>query len=238
MIGRAMETTRSVSMQTRVARAPRRKPAVKAPPRPRRGRPTAEQAAAIDRAILAAATERFLAEGYAATSMEAVAAAAAVSKGTLYARYPTKEALLRAVFEARVAVWSAAATARDPRRDDRLELRLRHHAETIVRAMGSTEIRAFEQLLDGASGRFPELGRVLYEHGYQLSLRLLTQEIIEGTREDAVPARNPQRVAETLLGALSGWYRSEQLVRPVSQRKALAFAKTVVDLIVAGRAAW
>lgn len=59
-----------------------------------RGRP---RDPAIDRAILSAARELLVDDGYAALSMEAVAARAQVSKPTLYLRYPSKLAL---VFEA------------------------------------------------------------------------------------------------------------------------------------------
>lgn len=57
----------------------------------------AVRAAAKREQILAAAQRCFLEQGYAATSTDAVTAAAGVSKQTLYAYYPSKEALLAAV---------------------------------------------------------------------------------------------------------------------------------------------
>ena len=48
-------------------------------------------------AILAAATRSFLAEGYSAVSMDAIALAAPVSKPTLYNYFPGKSALFAAV---------------------------------------------------------------------------------------------------------------------------------------------
>ncbi len=61
------------------------------PPR-RRGRPRSEPA---HRALLDAALRDFVARGYEAMSLEAIAAAAGVSKLTLYRRWDSKLALVR-----------------------------------------------------------------------------------------------------------------------------------------------
>src|ERR1051325_1024332 len=68
------------------------RPRAQTAPQPRVGRPTAERVEAIDRSILAAAREAFQAHGFEAASMEAIAAAANVSKSTLYSRYPAQDA--------------------------------------------------------------------------------------------------------------------------------------------------
>lgn len=51
----------------------------------------------------------FLRDGYAATSIEAVAREARVAKRTFYARFPDKAALFRAVVERLIATWHAAS---------------------------------------------------------------------------------------------------------------------------------
>src|SRR5579859_705843 len=66
-------------------------------PNRRGGRPSREQAALLGDRILDVATELFLAEGYGATSIEAVAQRAAISKRTFYHRFPDKAALFDAV---------------------------------------------------------------------------------------------------------------------------------------------
>jgi AcrR family transcriptional regulator len=52
------------------------------------------------RAIVETATRLFAQHGYAAVSIEAVLAACEISRGALYHHFPSKEALLEAVFEA------------------------------------------------------------------------------------------------------------------------------------------
>lgn len=63
---------------------------------PRRGRPRSQQA---HRALLDAALREFVARGYEAMSLEAIAASAGVSKLTLYRRWDSKLALVRELLE-------------------------------------------------------------------------------------------------------------------------------------------
>ncbi|MDF0543951.1 TetR/AcrR family transcriptional regulator [Sphingobium sp. H39-3-25] len=70
------------------------------PPRdPQGGRPTQDVAARLGEHILEIALARFVADGPEGTSMDDVAAAANVSKRTLYARYGSKKGLLVAVMQ-------------------------------------------------------------------------------------------------------------------------------------------
>jgi AcrR family transcriptional regulator len=58
-----------------------------------------EQAAATRRSILEAALRRFEQDGYAATTMEAIAAEAGVALKTVYVAFATKSGLLRALWD-------------------------------------------------------------------------------------------------------------------------------------------
>jgi AcrR family transcriptional regulator len=60
-------------------------------------------------AVLGAADSLFLKHGLRGTSMEAIAAAAGIAKPTLYALYPQKQAVFRAVAERRITAWQAEA---------------------------------------------------------------------------------------------------------------------------------
>lgn len=57
------------------------------------------QARATRRAIVAAATDLFAAQGYVATSFDAVAASAGVGRATVFAHFPTKSALLKTAYD-------------------------------------------------------------------------------------------------------------------------------------------
>lgn len=63
----------------------------------RTGRPTTSESALIDEQIRAAAIDQFVLHGFDATTMEAVAKAAGVTKRTLYAKFADKVALFTTV---------------------------------------------------------------------------------------------------------------------------------------------
>src|SRR3954451_3302010 len=60
----------------------------------------AEYSASTRRALVDVAEQLFTEQGYAATSLDAIVAAADVTKGALYHHYSGKQALFEAVFEA------------------------------------------------------------------------------------------------------------------------------------------
>lgn len=83
------------------------------------GRPTREEAASLTGQILDEARAVFAKKGIANASMEEIAARQAISKHTLYRRYPNKQALLEAVVERdltrfRVALAQAAKQHEEP----------------------------------------------------------------------------------------------------------------------------
>lgn len=204
----------------------------------RPGRPTTARSEAITPAILNAAREYFLSVGFDATPMEAVAAAAGVSKGTLYARYPTKEALLRAVVAERLEVWSAESDARSGPMPADFKQRLNHIANSILTSLASEEIHAFQRVLTSTSDVGGELGRALHEVGHRSAIAMLTQAILQGTAHYPTPPRDPARVAEMLLAMLTGWYDAHHRVRDIPPEEASAYAEHAVDVIFHGRVAW
>ncbi|RKF18392.1 TetR/AcrR family transcriptional regulator [Altericroceibacterium spongiae] len=80
--------------------SPRHRNGTRLPPRsPKGGRPTQEIAARLRTHILDVALERFIAHGPEMASMNGIAAAANVSKRTLYSRFQSKIGLLMAAIE-------------------------------------------------------------------------------------------------------------------------------------------
>lgn len=214
------------------------KPEVKATRVPRMGRPPSKRAGEIEEAILSAAKELFLSLGYEATSMEAVAQAAGVSKRTLYIRHSTKEALIKAVVEDRVRNWSNEASARNSDVPEKFPDSLKRHAQTFVHMLANPEVRQFDRLIMTTAQRFPEIAETFYNVGYNYELGFLTNEIIRGTQDDAVPPKEPRRVALQLLSMIQGWRRTEETVRTISAEEAAEFASQAVDVLLRGRDSW
>jgi TetR/AcrR family transcriptional repressor of mexJK operon len=112
-------------------------------------------------AILAAARELFLADGFERTSVDAIAATAGVSKRTVYDYFGDKRTLLLAVVEQAIASLSAAVSVaidENLRDVDDLEAALTGFARGITAsAIGSSDYSALMRLLSTESAHLPEL---------------------------------------------------------------------------------
>jgi AcrR family transcriptional regulator len=203
---------------------------------PRRGRPTADQAEAISRAIIAAATEIFLAAGYEGAAMDAVAARAGVPKSTLYKRYPDKKALLRAVVRQRLSEW--ALSVREEDLGDDLETRLKHLAAAMVVRAISPELRAVYGLVASAWGGPGEAATRRDAIGYSAMLDRLAREIRDHGPKRGLRAQDPRRPAGALMAMLNGWLLWDAPAEGDLEAQAVRFAHTAVELLMKGSAAW
>ncbi len=127
------------------------------------GRPTAVAAALLEDTILDHATAAFLNDGYAATSIEAIARHARVAKRTIYARWPGKPALFVSVVQRLVSGWiSSAAVWLEA---DDLEAALQVAARAILKVGLTPEAIALHRLMVAEAGRFPELRAMMTQAG-------------------------------------------------------------------------
>ncbi len=133
------------------------------PTKPKVGRPTAADAVLLEASILREATACFLRDGYAATSIEAMAKACSVAKRTIYARWPGKPALFRAVLERLMTEWFAISGEWTPAAS--LEPSLHEAARGIMAVALTPDAVALYRLLIAESARFPELPRMMREAG-------------------------------------------------------------------------
>ncbi|NUR25536.1 MAG: TetR/AcrR family transcriptional regulator [Catenulispora sp.] len=118
-------------------------------------------------AILQAATTLFLRDGYAATSMDQVAAAAAVSKQTVYKQFADKQSLFRAIVTGTVEEVSdpVAHQVADLSRSTDPEADLHALARALLDQVIQPQVTQLRRLVIAEAGRFPELGRLFYERG-------------------------------------------------------------------------
>jgi TetR/AcrR family transcriptional regulator, mexJK operon transcriptional repressor len=115
-------------------------------------------------AIRAAAERAFLAAGFGAVSMDAIAREAGVSKATVYAHFAGKEDLFGAVVthlsERRFDGFSVEAL--DP---DDIENSLTTIATRFLDLVLSPEAIALNRIIIGEVSRFPTLGQVFWDAG-------------------------------------------------------------------------
>ena len=119
------------------------------------------------RAIVDAATNVFLSNGYLGTSMDEIAALARVSKQTVYKHFADKERLFSEIVTATVDEIA------DPNTDEVLNLKdtgelerdLRGFAERQLRAVMAPRLLQLRRLVIAEAARFPQLGRLFYDRG-------------------------------------------------------------------------
>jgi len=119
------------------------------------------------RAILDAATEIFLRNGYLGTNMDEIAAQAAVSKQTVYKQFAGKEPLFLAIVDRMTgnAGDQVQRDIRDPDTPDDVEAYLLDYADRQLSIVLTPRLMQLRRLVIGEAGRFPELGRALHAGG-------------------------------------------------------------------------
>jgi TetR/AcrR family transcriptional regulator, mexJK operon transcriptional repressor len=202
------------------------------PPRRRSGRPTADRIIEIDLAIREAAQAIFLDLGFEATNVDAIAAAAGVSKGTLYARYRSKEALFRCVVEDLLAKLSTRAGANDHLLPDDLEMRLRHHAAVLVTVFGWREYVLATRLVLNAAHAFPEIAQLWQGQGTKRYVALIADDIRRSADLPVNGSADPEFLANLFLHGLASWYRNEAATGPVDDANAAHYCNNIVGVIM------
>lgn len=116
-------------------------------------------------AIREAAAALFLERGYQGTSMDDIAAAAKVSKQTIYTHFRNKEELFADLVLGNAGrVEEFVDTLTEPvLHDADLEEGLRQLARRYVRFVVRPEVLRLRRLVLGEAGRFPELAATYYE---------------------------------------------------------------------------
>lgn len=121
----------------------------------------ATRAARKRAAILAAAQERFAADGLEGAAMERIAAQARVSTATLYRQFPSKLALFAAVLRAGAEAFEAALAAHDDGGDPRR--RIAALAEAYAALLDDEAAAGALRAVFAAAPAAPEVAAVFYE---------------------------------------------------------------------------
>jgi TetR/AcrR family transcriptional regulator, mexJK operon transcriptional repressor len=128
------------------------------------GRPSRLQSAQLSDRILDVATALFLGDGFGATSIEAVARRAGISKRTFYHRFRGKEEVFEAVVRRLIERWAPpfdAAMLDAPS----LAETLRRAAEYMLAVALTPEALALHRMVIAEATRFPGLARILHDLG-------------------------------------------------------------------------
>lgn len=156
------------------------------------------------RKALLAATEVFLDKGYDRTSMDEVAARAAISKPTVYKYFSDKEQLFAEIVHAtaceiddllRLVAESMAKTIN-------VEPGLTMLARRCISALMRPRILRLHRLVMANAERFPNVGRSWYEQGFERVLATLSLSFQDLADRRLLRVNDPRLAANHFVGML------------------------------------
>lgn len=206
----------------------------------RGGRPSKADAEQLAHRIVDAATELFFSLGYGATTIEAVAKRARVSKRTFYHRFKDKPALFSAV------VHRTIERLRPPPdvpllHGANLSEMLHGLADLILHAALSAPAIQLHRVIVAEAGRFPKLAAVVTNRGAsEEAIRLIAGLLEREARAGNLTLDNTTFAAQQFLHMLVAGpqRRAMGLGTPMSSAEIDAWVGDVVNLFLNGCRGW
>ncbi len=156
------------------------------------------------RLIVEAAAATFLANGFAGTSMDDIAATAAVSKQTVYKHFADKKQLFADVVLATTdrvtAVVRMVSAALDGTTD--LEQGLSELARSLVTTLMQPEMLRLRRLVITTADQFPDIGTAWYQQGFGRVLDALASRFADLTGRGLLQADDPLLAGHHFVGLL------------------------------------
>lgn len=160
-------------------------------------------------AILAAATELFAQRGMEGVPVEMIAAAAGVSKVTVYANFKDKAAILEAIVARETSRLAQEVTSRS-QVDGNLGDRLRRVGGALVAMLNEPCHLALDRCLTLEAQRNPDLGRRFFDAGPGHLRNVLAEMLTQAHAAGEIAADCPRTAAEDLLGLWLGFSAVEK----------------------------
>ncbi len=179
-----------------------------------------KQAEQTAQRILQSATELFLREGYGNTNLEDVAAAAGVTKPTVYSHFGSKDRLLLAITEAHAGRKAAAMSSMLQSTGD-VRADLTRFGDVFLERVMGEQASCWHRLAMTESAEHPEIGQAIYAAGPARVLAALRGFISSEMKAKRLKCPDAAIAAEQFIGLLSGL----QPVRMMSGQKPLSKSK-------------
>ena len=184
-------------------------------------------------AILQGAIEEFLANGYAATSMDKVAKTAGVSKATIYSHFGDKESLFNAVIQDLVKDKFQTVTGLDSAQslEQNPKIVLSQIANRVLtNAKSDRNFQNLIRIIIGESGRFPELAKAYVNNIVKPAIETLTKYF--KTHPELKP-EDPEATVRVIMGTLIYFVMLQEMmygkdIMPLEDKR---LVKTLTDLI-------
>lgn len=180
--------------------------------------------------ILAAARRTFLASGFGAVSMDAIAREAGASKATLYAYFSSKEELFGAVVAREGERYFRGFSANELDPHD-VEKSLTEIARRFLELVLSPDAIAVNRITIAEAVRFPQLGEVFWRAGPERTRSQIEAFLCRAHDAGTLSVADPKLAAEQFIALLRGDWHLRQLLRldaPVSPGELDAAADSAV----------
>jgi len=184
--------------------------------------------------ILAAATRTFLAGGFGAVTMDAIAREAGASKATVYAYFSSKEELFGAMVarEGERYFQGFSAHELDPRD---VEASLRVIADRFLDMVLSPHAIAVNRITIAEASRFPQLGAVFWQAGPERTRVQIEAFLTRAGEAGTLAVADARLAAEQFIALLRGDIHQRQLLRhdsEVDKEELAAAAKAAVAMFL------
>ena len=173
----------------------------------RPGRPKSEQKA---EAIRHAAADLFMTDGMERTSMDAIAAAAGVSKQTVYSHFKSKDDLFRACVSGKVQMYGLDAS-RMPDTDD-VDAVLRHIGRQYLTLLVDSGVIDMFRLMVSEASTHPNVVSSFHEYGPMATAHTVADRIARHLPDAGDNAMLAARATSEYLALVRGDYFLELLL--------------------------
>ncbi len=188
-------------------------------------------------AILEAAGHLFLERGFNATSMDAIAEAAPVSKPTLYSHFKDKSDLFAAVVSGRCCSMVHTLYEHTTSEDEDIETSLRAIANSFFDLIYAPDSLSLYRIIISELKQFPFLGETLYNQSAVKILSLLSDYLVNQTEKGRLQIEDPEMAARLFFSMLKGDYHMQYLLglrSETSPEERARFIDSVVTLFMNG----
>jgi AcrR family transcriptional regulator len=153
------------------------------------------------RQIIEGARSTFLQQGFDAASMNDIARAAGVSKGTLYVYFQNKEQLFQAICSEECVAQAESLFKFDPADGD-IEETLTRIGVDFVSFICRPEKASSARTVIAIAERMPEIGKAFYESGPARGISLLSNYLKDQVERGALDIEDCEVVAAQLIEAV------------------------------------
>ena len=171
--------------------------------------------------VLNAATTVFLANGFSAATTDMIQREADVSKATMYACFPTKEAMFAAVIERECSVVSGTVRAIQPQHGN-IAKTLTDIGASYLKIILSPPALSLFRVVAAEAPRFPDLARRFYLAGPNIITSMVAEQLAEAARTGEIDVQyvGIDAAASHYVSMLRGEGLLECLMHPTAQPSA------------------